>query len=112
MTNLHAHVSTYSVDCDGPIERSNVMTMRDEEIASDFGDIEFHNRVVASVVNTYSLGSTGTLTVTRLSDGDVRIEWHEPTDEGHTSTEALFCNDDCDLGETHYRDVRAEEAGY
>ena len=119
--NIHAHVETYSTDCDGPIVYDYVITPNEEEIAeheakngvNDFSDIQFHHRVVAHVVNTYSLYSQGTLTVNKLEDGSVRLSWTEQTDEGSRNVEATICEDEgCDTGVTRYRDIRAEEAGY
>lgn len=114
MSNLHAHIDTYAVDCDGPISNSYVMTMNDDEKASEFGDIEFHNRVVASVVNTYSIFQQGTLRVTSGEGADyvAMLEWSEQTEEGGRSTSAFICENDCDTGERSYRDHRAEDAGY
>lgn len=110
---IHAHVETYSADCDGPLSSGYLMVPTDEELDAPFADIDFHNRVVASVVNTYSLDSQGTLTVTRLADGDTRLAWHEPTEEGFRRTEATICTDPCDLGEQSWRrDHQAEAAGY
>lgn len=112
MTKLHAHIETAASDCDGLITRDYVMTMTDEERASEFGDLEFHDRVVTSVVNTYSLDGEATLKVSRLNDGSVRISWTEPTEEGYRNSEATFCTDDCDDEESSYRDHRAESMGY
>jgi hypothetical protein len=110
---IHAHIETYSSDCDGSYTGTYLLTMTDAERASDFADIEFHNRVLASVVNTYSLDSEGRLTVSRLADGDVRLSWSEPTEEGRRDVEATICTDPCDLGEeSTFRDHRAEEMGY
>src|SRR3954466_15617677 len=61
---LHAHFESYNTDCDGPISSAGVVAMKDEEREGEYGDIEFHNRVVSQVVNTYSIMATGTLTVT------------------------------------------------
>lgn len=110
-SKLHAHFSTTSTDCDGRIDRDYVLVMDDDERASEFGDIEFHDRVVALVVNTYSLDSEGTLRVTKHDDG-TRLEWSEPTEEGFRHTEVSFCSDDCDEAATNYRDHTAESMGY
>lgn len=112
MPKLHAHFETAASDCDGLITRDYTITQTDEEAAGEFGDIEFHDRIVAMVVNTYSLDSEGTLKVSRLGDGDVRMSWSEPTEEGYRATEVTFCHDLCDLDETSYRDHRAESMGY
>lgn len=110
---IHAHVETYSTDCDGALSSGHLMTQNDDERDSQFGDIEFHERVVGYVVNTFSLLADGTLRVTRLSDGDVRLSWSEATEEGGRSIEATICTDDCDLGESSWRrDHQAEAAGY
>lgn len=116
MTNtLHAHIQTYAVDCDGPISSGYTMTVNDNEKRSDFGDIEFHHRVVNRVVNTYSLFLTGSLKVTNEEDNGIRLVWSETTEEGGRSIEALICKDeDClsDGDDYWQRDHRAEEAGY
>lgn len=119
---IHAHVETASSDCDGHYTSGYTMTLSDAERAAkiaadgvnDFTDIEFHNRVLASVVNTYSLMSHGTLTVRRFDDGDVRLMWSEATDEGYRNVEATICTDDCVLphNDSWMRDHRAEAMGY
>lgn len=114
---LHAHIETYATDCDGALSGGYLLTMNDEEVdraaGGGFGDIQFHNRVLSHVVNTYSIMATGSLTVTRLEDGDVRLSWSEATEEGGRNIEATICTDPCDLGEDAWRrDHQAEEAGY
>lgn len=117
-TTIHAHVDTYSTDCDGAISRSYIMTPDPEELAGQdapnwFGDIDFHNRVVAHVVNTYSLVFGGRLDVTKWDDGSVGLDWSEATEEGSRNVNARICEDpDCDTGEHSYRDHRAESMGY
>lgn len=111
-SEVHAHVASHATDCDGAISTSWDVSMTDEERAGEFPDITFHDRIVASVVNTYSILGEGTLTVTRLGDGDVRIAWHEPTDEGVRRVEATLCTDPCEASDPTYRDHRAEAMGY
>lgn len=117
-SQLHAHVDTYTTDCDGPIARDYVMVMSEDELSGQdqpnwFGDIEFHNRVVAHVVNTYSSFRGGHLEVSVDDEyGNVTLLWAEPTEEGGRRMEARFCTDDCDETEEHYRDYRAESMGY
>ena len=110
---IHAHFESRSSDCDGTYDRSHVMTPNDEERASEFGDIEFHDRVVASVVNTYSILATGTLEVVKHDDC-VRLSWTESTEEGGIHTEVTLCEDEsCDTSGTGtFRDHTAERAGY
>lgn len=112
---LHAHFETYSTDCDGAISRDWVRVQTEEQAAAEFGDIHFHDSVVADVVNTYSLLASGSLRVERLGDAHdapVRLSWSEATEEGGRQVEATICQDDCDLGEHHYRDHAAEAMGY
>lgn len=112
-TTLHAHFQTYSTDCDGAISRDYVEPMNDEEQESEYGDIKFHNRVISTVVNTYSLMYEGSLKVTNEEDNGVRLFWHEATEEGGRSVEALICKDEsCNLTAHGYRDHRAESMGY
>lgn len=109
---LHAHYESAARDCDGLITQDYIIVPTDEERASEFGDIEFTDRVVANMVNAYSLDSTGTLVVNKLDDGDFRLAWSEPTEEGYRSVDVTLCKDDCDLGEHSYRDHTAESMGY
>lgn len=130
-TTLHAHVNTYSVDCDGPISRDYVMTYNDDERAeqvrgyfngvirgedhpiNDFSEISFRQRVLSHVVSAYTTWQ-GTLTVTGDEQGGLTkiLDWSETTEEGGHHIRAEFCSDDCDTGEEGYRDYRAEAAGY
>lgn len=113
MSNLHAHYSSSSVDCDGPFEQSYVMVMNDDERASEFGDIEFHNRVLTNAVSLYSSQFGGTLRVERdEDDGQAMFFWHERTEEGSRSVEARLCTDACDESEYSQRDYYAEMMGY
>lgn len=111
---LHAHVDRTATDCDGRFDQSYIVSMNESEITSQFGDIEFHHRVVNLAVNTYSILATGTLKVERFGVGtsEVRITWSEPTEEGSVQTEATFCTDDCDLNVHTQRDHTAESMGY
>lgn len=118
MSNLHAHFESYSTDCDGAISRDWIVTMNEEELAGQdqdnwFGEIEFHDRVVSAVVNTYSSFRGGRLEVT-LDDeyGLPTLEWSEATEEGGRHTSATLCKDDCNTTYHGYRDHRAEEMGY
>jgi hypothetical protein len=111
---LHAHISTQQRDCDGVLVTSHVMTPNEDERVSEFSDIEFHQRVLANVVSTYTIGEAGgTLQVSKDTDGGVRLSWAETTDEGYRAIEAVICNDgDCDTNESSQRDLSAERAGY
>lgn len=109
---LHAHIVKESRDCDGAYTSGHTMMQTHEEQASEFGDIEFHRRVVAEVVNSYSLMDTGRLFVHRFEDGSTRLVWSEPTDEGYRNTEATLCIDECELPTPWQRDHTAEAAGY
>lgn len=116
--HTHAHVSVSSRDCDGGHGYDYVIALSDEERAehenangiNDFHEIHFRSRVIAMMVNSYAIqeGFTGTLTVTAHG-----ADWHEPTEEGFTSTEVRWCEDeDCDTGRTGQYDEFAEAMGY
>jgi len=111
---IHAHFSTRSSDCDGTYDRTYTVTPNDDERASEFGDIEFHDRVVASVVNAYSILASGRLSVEKRDDGTVTLQWDEGTEEGGIATTATLCEDEtCDVDdEPTFRDHTAERAGY
>lgn len=107
--NLHAHYESSSTDCDGRMDRSYVIVPNDDERASEFGDIEFQERVLGNVVSMTGLG--GTLRVE--TEPAIRLIWSEATDEGGRSVEATFCNDEsCDETEYSQRDHAAEAMGY
>lgn len=112
-SNLHAHVSTYAVDCDGPISRDYVRTMTPEEQNSDHGDMDFRDRVLCSIVSTYTCWD-GTLRVQsdEMNGLTKTLDWTETTEEGGRTAHAQFCEDDCDTEESGYRDHRAESMGY
>lgn len=116
---LHAHIESYSTDCDGPISSSYVLTMNEDELKGQdepnyFGDIYFLDRVVTTLVNSYSLLWRGTLEIECFDEGSTekRMTWSEPTDEGHRQSIATICTDECDEAERSYRDHRAESMGY
>jgi hypothetical protein len=105
MEILHAHVNSYSSDCDGPIERSFIIVTEDTE-RDGLGELTFKERVLALQVSFYALaGATVRLT-------EHGFDYDEPTEEGHRSIEVRWCSDLCDLEEQSYRDIRAEQAGY
>lgn len=112
---LHAHLSTASVDCDGPMYHDWIMSLSEAEIAehreadgvNDFHDIHFKERVLAGLVSFHPLQSL------RVEITEHGIECHETTDEGHRHAEARWCTDeDCDPDTRSQRDVYAEMAGY
>lgn len=117
MTNtLHAHVSTASADCDGPMYRDYVMGFSDDETkehedadgVNDFSDIHFMERVMMSVASPYAVEHGMTVKV-----DDAGIEVHETTDEGYRRAEVVWCRDeDCDPNASSQRDVYAEMMGY
>jgi len=112
--NIHAHVSTASADCDGPIYRSYVRSFNEDEIAeqkaaqgvNDFSDIHFMERVMMSVASPYAAHQ---MTIKVDESG---IDVHEQTEEGYRSAEVRWCRDDCDLEDESYRDVYAEQMNY
>jgi hypothetical protein len=106
---LHAHVDTYAADCDGPISRSYVETANDDERTSEFGDLEFRERVLGSRIS-WSPAEGATVTVQITADG---FETNEPTEEGYRAASVRWCEDSsCDTGARSQRDVYAERAGY
>jgi hypothetical protein len=116
-TTLHAHVSTASRDCDGPMYREWVEAMNDDEIAeheaaevrgyNDFSDLHFKGRVLSGRVSFHSERGC------QVEITDRGFEVSEPTDEGYSSSEVLWCEDeDCDPNAASQRDVFAEQMGY
>lgn len=112
MTNLHAHVSTASSDCDGPMYHEYVSTLNDAERAmhekaqgvNDFHDLEFKARILSNHVSFHSN--------TRVEVDERGFTTHEQTDEGYRSAEVRWCEDDCNTDARSQRDVFAEQMGY
>jgi len=113
--NLHAHVSTASADCDGPMYNEYVDSFNDAEIAereaaqgiNDFSDIHFMQRVMMNHCSPYAAHQM------RITVDDSGVEWHEQTEEGYRSGEIRWCHDEnCDPNYTSHRDVYAEMMGY
>lgn len=102
---LHAHVETNSRDCDGDYRKGYVDFLTTTERVSDFGEMEFKERVMVSAVSVHA--EHGTLEVTATG-----LEWRQPTEEGYSSTSVTWCEqEDCDRS-SYQRDFRAEAAGY
>lgn len=124
MTNLHAHVSTASRDCDGPMYRDYVTEMNSDEIAmqvrayfegvvrgydspvNDFSEYAFKERVLG---NHVSFSPLVKVEVTVREEG---FHMSEETDEGYRSADVRWCEDDCDSDAYSQRDVFAEMMGY
>lgn len=118
MTNtLHAHVDTFSRDCDGGHGNEYTMGFNDDEVAerenangiNDFSDIHFMERVMMSVASPYAVSIGMRITVT--DDG---ISVTEETEEGSRSAEVRWCHDeDCDPNcQGPVYDEYAEMMGY
>jgi len=103
---LHAHVSTESADCDGPMQRTYVTTMNSDEVgAGEFGDLDFKSRVLSNHVSFH-----GNTHVDTTKDGFHAVE---QTDEGYRAASVEWCEDGtCRLDAYTQRDVFAEMAGY
>jgi hypothetical protein len=116
-TNLHAHVSTFSRDCDGGHGNEYTMGFNDDETGereraqgvNDFSDIHFMQRVMMNVASPYAVEYGMTVKVD--SEG---IEVHETTDEGFRGAEVRWCRDeDCDPNaQGPVYDEYAEAMGY
>lgn len=112
-TSLHAHIETYSRDCDGSYYNEYIMPLSAEEVAehvkadgvNDFHDIHFQQRILCMLV---SLHTDANIQVTPAG-----FTYHEPTDEGFRTSEAVWCEDEaCDPRASQYRDFSAEAMGY
>lgn len=106
--NLHAHVSTASADCDGPMYRDYVAEMNSNERDDDqYGDLVFKERMLG---NRVSFHTEYEVSVTVKAGGFVT---HEQTDEGYRSSDVTWCEDEtCDPNAYRQRDVFAERMGY
>lgn len=102
--HTHAHVSSQARDCDGTYLKDWTEVPTTEERTSEYGDLDFKNRVIAGVI---SLSGHGTLTVASES-----CSWHERTEEGYRHVEITWCDSDtCDRTSSQ-RDLTAESMGY
>lgn len=118
-TNLHAHIHTYAIDCDGPVQQSRVETLNDAERAeheasfndagesvNDFHDYRFRERVLSNAVTWHPDF------VCKVEITEAGFEVREETEEGRRITNVEWCERDCDPNERSYRDVYAEQMGY
>ena len=112
-TNLHAHVSTASRDCDGPLYRDWVESLNDDERAmhekangvNDFHDLYFKERILGNHVSFHAECEV------HVFPAGFRVS--EPTDEGYRSAEVIWCEvESCDPHESSQRDIYAEMMGY
>lgn len=115
ISTAHAHVSSASADCDGPMYRDYTVFVDDEAKAksaacdgvNDFWEIEFRNSILTSQVSVYAVEHGLTMKATEAG-----FCWHETTDEGYRSGDVRWCDDE-DCGESYsQRDVYAEMMGY
>lgn len=106
--NLHAHVSTFSRDCDGSYSYDYVVGFNDDERAeqvrayfngvmrgydegvNDFSEIHFMNRVLTNLCSPYGVEHGSTVAI-----GESGFEYRETTDEGYRQGEAEWCRKDC-----------------
>lgn len=86
---LHAHIVSESRDCDGTYHSSRIDRPTAEEVASDFGDLEFKRRIIGDVISVIAQNG-------RLIVEPNRISWHEDTEEGYRTGDADWCVADCE----------------
>lgn len=108
--NLHAHVETSMTDCDGRMDRDWVAQMNDEELASEFGDLDFKSRMLSNLVS-WSYQNTVTIEGVETGHGET-IEVSYAHDEGRFWGRAVLCTDECDESAHGQRDHAAEAMGY
>ena len=101
----HAHVDTRSADCDGTYDKGYTDVPSTLERCSQFGELEFKERVMNSVVSLHA--EQGELVVTPQG-----LTWSQTTDEGYIYTTVRWCEEkNCDRS-SYQRDYRAEAMGY
>jgi hypothetical protein len=112
-SQLHAHVSTVSADCDGQYYNAHVVTFNDDEraesglIYNDFSEIHFMERVLNNVASPYAVRQL------KLTMDEEGIDGNEDTEEGYRSFRVEWCrSESCDTDETERHDYRAEAMGY
>lgn len=107
--SLHAHIVKSSRDCDGLYDSTYVEQPDPGQDPDDFRDRITALRLPWKHDMTDPNGEPFHIEV-RFTVGG--FSWSAPTDEGFTSTEVQWCEDECDLGERTFRDHTAEAAGY
>jgi len=102
MTELHAHVSIQSRDCDGLYDRSFVLHSEVDGIVEPAD--EFKSAIAGLYLPSDSKGWQ--------ENHDWGFEWSEPTDEGFSAGELRWCTDDDADEPNTFRDHTAESMGY
>lgn len=111
MSNLHAHISTATSDCDGPMYRDYVVFLNDEEKAeherqdgvNDFHELNFKSRILGDMVSFHAESAV------KVSESGFTVS--EPTEEGHRYVEVSWCEHECEESYSQ-RDIYAEMMGY
>ncbi len=116
-TNLHAHLTTSSRDCDGGhgnewIERLNEAELAEHVAAdgvNDFHDLHFKARILSNAVSfNFSEGFDAEVHIT-----DSGFDYREPTEEGYRAVEVRWCEDeDCVEPRNCVYDEYAQMMGY
>lgn len=102
--HTHAHVSSQARDCDGTYLKDWTEVPTTEERTSEYGDLEFQERVLASIVTLHGYGE--------LRVQPEFLSWVEETEEGYRSVDVTWCDSDtCDRTSSQ-RDLTAESMGY
>lgn len=112
MSNLHAHISTATSDCDGPMYRDYVVFLNDDEKAeherqdgvNDFHDLHFKSRILGDMVSFHSTCNV-VIQETGFTVG-------EQTEEGYRNAQAVWCEDEECTPAYSQRDIYAEMMGY
>lgn len=86
--NISAQVETEARDCDGMHSRHTEYLMEDEEKTSEYGDLDFFERVLGYTVSTGA--EAGTLSVRQDENGLPVFDWSERTEEGYNSKTVRF----------------------
>jgi hypothetical protein len=103
----HAHVSTYSRDCDGAHGNEYVALMNDSERVSEWPELDFMQRILSGQA---TLHPEFVCTVKIEKEG---FSVSEQTDEGFRSSEVRWCwDEDCDPDAGSVYDQYAEMSGY
>lgn len=105
MIKEHAHIDEKQRDCDGLHLSGRTMVPEDEHRRCEYGDIQFRNDVLSSVVNVFHHG--------RLDVDPSGFMWHEDTEEGSRFATVRWCDStSCRDDKRWQRDLTAEAAGY
>lgn len=105
---LHAHLDWESRDCDGRYSGTSATVINPDE-----SEYDFEIRMLGSRISwPSSYEGPVEISLHVLESGKHQIVSRQDTEEGYSNAAITFCEDECDVGKTGFRDYTAESMGY